>query len=294
MHPLAKKGIFAGAGLIIMIIVGFMCVERVPIGHVSVATLFGKVKDTYDAGLHFPVNPFYSFHDYDIRKQSTMETINVPSKDQLTAEIDFSFQWRVDPSMVGDTLKETGDIDKLVSVHLTPKARSATRESGKSVEKSEDFFSEVTQQAMQTSVLSSLQEYCSPRGIIIEEVLIRNIELPVFIDAAIQKKKMREQAAEEQKAELARYKTEQEQLVAKAQSEKLAAEEEATKIQTLADAKAYEIEAINKAVAENPAYIQLQALETLASISKDPASKLYFMDGTSSMPLPLMHLGEPK
>lgn len=287
-------GIIGAAFVVFSIIIGFTCTERVPIGHVSVATLFGDVKGTYDAGLHFPVNPFYAFHDYDIRKQSLKESISVPSKDQMSAEIDFSFQWRVDPAMVGAALAETGDIKKLVSVHLNPKARSATREAGKSVERCEDFFLETTQQTLQTVVLADLKEYCGPRGMIIEEVLIRNIELPAFIDAAIQKKKMREQAAEEQKAELERYKTEQEQVAVKAAADRAAAEEKAVEIQTLADAKAYEIEKINAAAANNPVYVQLEALRTLAEISKDPSSKLYFMDGTSSMPLPLMHIGEGK
>ena len=49
-----------------------------------------------------------------------------------------------------------------------------------------------------------------------------------------------------------------------------------------------------QAIASNPAYIQLQSLEALKSISKDPASKMYFMDGSSPTPLPLMHLGDPQ
>ncbi|NNF51046.1 MAG: prohibitin family protein, partial [Gammaproteobacteria bacterium] len=74
--------------------------------------------------------------------------------------------------------------------------------------------------------------------------------------------------------------------------ERRASEEKATQVRILADAKAYEIEKINRAIANNPAYIQLQALESLKSISKDPASKVYFINGDSPMPLPLMHLGE--
>ena len=60
----------------------------------------------------------------------------------------------------------------------------------------------------------------------------------------------------------------------------------------LADARACEIERINQTIGDNPGYVRLQALEALRAISKDPASKLYFMDGSSPMPLPLMHMGE--
>ena len=59
-----------------------------------------------------------------------------------------------------------------------------------------------------------------------------------------------------------------------------------------ADAQAYEIEKINEAISSNPAYLQLQALEALKSISKDPATKIYFLDGSSPAPLPLMHMGD--
>ena len=59
----------------------------------------------------------------------------------------------------------------------------------------------------------------------------------------------------------------------------------------LADAQAYEIEKINSAIGSNPNYVKLQALEALKAISKDPASKIYFMDGDSPSPLPLMNFG---
>ena len=109
---------------------------------------------------------------------------------------------------------------------------------------------------------------------------------------AIESKKEREQEVEKQKAELERFKTEQQQIVEEAIASRQAAEEEAQRVRVLADAKAYEIEKLNDAIAGNQAYIQLQSLEALKEISKDPASKMYFMDGQSANPLPLLHLGD--
>ncbi len=125
----------------------------------------------------------------------------------------------------------------------------------------------------------------------VKAVLIRDINLPTVLTKAIEQKKEREQAVERQKAELERFRTEQQQNVAKAAAQRQAAEEEAKQVKILADAKAYEIREINKAIASNPAYIKLQSLEALKEISKDPASKLYFMDSNSPTPLPLMNLG---
>ncbi len=63
-------------------------------------------------------------------------------------------------------------------------------------------------------------------------------------------------------------------------------------VRLLADARAYEITVLNEAIAQNPAYIQLQALQALEAISNDPAAKLYFLNGDAPMPLPLMNIGQ--
>jgi hypothetical protein len=87
------------------------------------------------------------------------------------------------------------------------------------------------------------------------------------------------------------FATEQQQKVALAKAENEAATEQANKKRVLADAQAYEIEKINKAIGSNPNYVKLMALEALKAISKDPASKIYFMNGDSPSPLPLMNIG---
>jgi regulator of protease activity HflC (stomatin/prohibitin superfamily) len=166
------------------------------------------------------------------------------------------------------------------------------REQGKSIKRAEDFFLESTQENLQTGLTDGMREYLAPKGIIVSAVLIRDIQLPPFIVQAIEKKKEREQAVEQERAELERVRTELQQQVARAAAGREAAEEEAARKRILADATAYEITQINKAIARNPAYIQLQSLEALKAISKDPASKVYFMDGDSPAPLPLMHLGD--
>ena len=81
--------------------------------------------------------------------------------------------------------------------------------------------------------------------------------------------------------------------LAQAEASRRAAEEDAKRLRILADAKAYEISTINKAASGNPAYIQLQSLDALKQMSKDPAAKLYFMDSNSPSPLPLMNIGDP-
>jgi len=267
--------------------------KTVPPGRVGVATLFGNVQQQeYSQGLHIPVNPLYRWTLFDAREQTHLETANVPSQDQLQTKLDVSVQYRIIGSMAPTILQETGDAAKAVQVHLKPKLRSLLREQGKSIKRAEDFFREETQEALQFSLTEGLREYLAPKGIEVSAVLIRDISLPPFIVQAIEKKKEREQAVEQERAELERVRTQLQQQVARAEAGRQAAESEAARKKILADATAYEIRQINDAIASNPAYIQLQSLEALKAISKDPASKIYFMDGSSPSPLPLLHMGD--
>jgi regulator of protease activity HflC (stomatin/prohibitin superfamily) len=278
-------------GLIILL--GSNFYVTVPPGHVGVATLFGSVQENgYPQGLHIPVNPLYRWTLFDARQQTHLETANVPSQDQLQTKLDVSVQYRIIGAMAPDILEQTGEVDKAVTVHLKPKLRSLLREQGKSIKRAEDFFKEETQEKLQMALTEGLKDYLAPKGIEVSAVLIRDISLPPFIVQAIEKKKEREQAVERERAELERVRTELQQEVARAEAGREAATQEAQRKRILADATAYEITQINNAIGKNPAYIQLQSLEALKAISKDPASKIYFMDGSSPSPLPLMHLGD--
>ena len=269
--------------------------QKVPAGYVAVATLFGEVQeDPYEEGLHIPVNPFFEWYFYDVRQKSHLEEANVPSQDQLQTKIQVSVQYRIEKNMAPKILKGTGNAKDVLRVHIVPKLRSLLREQGKAIIRAEDFFLEETQQNLQTSLLTGLEDYLIEKGVNVGAVLIRDISLPPFIIKAIESKKEREQEVEKQKAELERFATEQQQKVAQATAESEAANEQANKMRVLADAQAYEIEKINKAIGSNPNYVKLMALEALKAISKDPASKIYFMNGDSPSPLPLMNIGVNK
>ena len=287
-----KSLIFISVIVVTFMWFGSSLYQKVPAGYVGVATLFGEVQSNpYEEGLHIPVNPFFEWYLYDVRQKSHLEEANVPSQDQLQTKIQVSVQFRLEKTGVPMILKETGTAADVLIVHIVPKLRSLLREQGKTIKRAEDFFLERTQQNMQTSLLAGLQDYLGNKGVNVGAVLIRDISLPPFIIKAIESKKEREQEVEKQKAELERFATEQQQKVALAKAENEAATEQAAKMVVLADARAYEIEKINTAIGNNPNYVKLQALEALKAISKDPASKIYFMNGDSPSPLPLLNIG---
>lgn len=292
-----NKGLFTiiSVAIVIMAILlfGSRFVKTVPAGHVAVATLFGKVvPQPYSEGLHIPVNPLYQWFDFDARAETITETASVPSQDQLQTQMDVSVIFSINEAQAPNTLQQFGDKSRVVSMQLIPSLRASLREAGKTIQRAEDFFLEETQSLLQAQLLSDLTKALEQKGLNIDKVLIRSITLPPFIMRAIEAKKEREQEVEKQKAELERFKTEQQQTVEQAIVERRAAEEEAERLKVLADAKAYEILRVNEAIADNEAYIQLQALEALKEIAKDPSAKIYFMDGNSPNPIPLLHMGE--
>ena len=287
----AKFG--TGIALLATIVTFIMTmIISIPAGHVGVATLFGSVQKTlYPAGMHL-ANPLYEWTLYDVRQKTHSERALVPSQDQLLTTFDVSVQYSLDPTQASKILQETGNINDVINIHLIPKLRSVLREQGKSVKNAEDFYLEDVQARLQNALSVAMRNYLGPRGVTVSDVLLRDIQLPKTIQVGVEAKKQREQEAERQKAELRRFETEQKQKISQAQIEREAAEQIAIKQKVLADAKAYEIQKINAAVAQNPAYIKLEALKALEAISNSPSTKIYFLDGSSPSPLPLLHIGD--
>jgi len=288
----ARLGVI-GVAVMIVLVFGGRFFKTVPPGHVGVATLFGEVMDDpFREGLHVPVNPFYQWVLFDVRQTTLKESAQVPTRDQMQTKIDVSVQYRLDGDRAPMILRETGDAQRVISVQLIPFLRSLVREEGSKIPRAEDFFKEEIRKQLEQGLQARMQEELTPKGILVSNVLIRDINLPTVLAKAIEQKKEREQAVERQKAELERFKQEQQQKVAQANAELDAARLAAEQVRVLAAARADEIRLINDAIAKNPAYIQLQSLEALKAMAKDPAAKLYFMDSNALQPLPLMHLGE--
>lgn len=281
-------------GVLLVLMFGQRFVHSVPAGHVGVAILFGDVQEeVYPEGLHI-VNPFLSWKDLDARQDTfKISQLEMPTRDQLLSKVDLSIQWRLDSSRAADIIRDTGDKDRLIQVHLHPKARSLVRALGTQIERAEDLFKDEVRNKLAVQIETELTSYVADKGIVVDSVLLRNINLPPVLADAIGRKKEREQEVERQRAELDRVKLEQEQQVAQAEALRRAAEEDAKRLRILADAKAYEISTINLAASGNPAYIQLQSLEALKKMAEDPSAKLYFMDSNSPSPLPLLNIGDP-
>ncbi len=275
-RALAAMVLFMGG----IVAVFFAVFITVPAGHVKVATLFGRViPEPYQQGAHFPVNPLYSWNTFDVRQKTHKEeNATVPSQDKLVTLIDLSVQYRIIAPEAPSILENTGTATSLIQVHMIPKLRSILREQGKSVEQAQDFFLESVQVQLQESLKEGLSSYLLDKGLLIDSVLIRDIQLPQVIVTSINATKQREQEIIKQRAELERFATEQEQKVKTATAERDAALLEAEKIRVLADAEAYKIEVINRYLSSSPQYVKLKAVEQWDG-------KLPLYNGGENMPI---------
>lgn len=260
-----KPALFKTGAQVILVVSLFFVIASaiitVPAGHVRVATLFGKVlDDTYREGLHL-VNPLLEFTQFDLRQKTHKESAGIPAEDKLITRMDVSVQYRTIGEMSPEILRNTGTTQALIQVHLIPKLRSILREQGKGVQLSQDFFREDIQKQLQETLQIGLAEFLAPKGLQVETVLIRDVQLPEVIRTAITETKRREQEVLKQQAELERFATEQDQKVKQAESELRAARLEAQRIKELANAEAYKIDVINKTLAQSPNYIELKKVE---------------------------------
>jgi len=248
--------------------------HSVPAGHAGVPSIFGKVYEKpLSEGMNF-LNPFARVYDFDCREDVfVIDEITFPSQDQMSSTADISVKWRVDFASATELYQNTGNREAIVARHLEPKVRSLIREVSRSVKTAEEFFTNEVQARIQLDLSTQIREAMMPKGIIVEEVMVRDVKLPKVIQDGVLAKKLREQKAQEQEAELLRYKTEQQQIVEKATAEKTAAEMEAEKVKITADAQAYKLEAEAKAKAKaleiegasikaNPDVIKMRAVET--------------------------------
>ena len=285
--------IIAGAIALVALLLGSKLAKVVDAGHVGVAKLFGEVEEeAYQEGLQIPVNPFLEWTLFDARQKTMMETVNVPTQDQMQVRMEISVQYRLIADMAPQILKNTGTLESTVKIHLVPKLREALRVEGKKVSDAKEFFKKETVQSIQQNLLAELGEYLKSKGLEVQDVLIRDITLPPTIMEAISRKKEMQQEAERAVAELQRKEVDARLAVISAQADKNAALQRAEQEKILADAESYRIRIINDAIANNESYLQLQAIEALKAIAADRSATIYFTNGGTPQPMPLLHMGQ--
>ena len=163
----------------------------IPTGHVGVLTLFGKVTgDVLAEGIHL-INPLKSVQKMTVQTQSRKESASVPSKEGLMLSLDTSLLFRLDRDQAAQVLQTVGVdyVEKVVEPELRSAIRGAT-----AAHSSNDLYTN-GRELVQQQIVSDLKTQLAPRGVIVEAVLLRDVQLPALLKASIEAKQQAEQEA---------------------------------------------------------------------------------------------------
>src|ERR1700675_895239 len=178
-------------GAIVLLILLFSSVTSVPTGNVGVLTLFGRVTgDVLPEGIHM-INPLKSVEKLSVQTQSVKESANVPSNEGLILALDTSLLFRLDKSMAAQVYQTVGAdyAEKIVEPTLRAAIRAST--SAHTANALYTNARELVQQQIQDELTAQL----APRGVIVENVLLRDVQLPAMLKGSIEAKQQAEQDA---------------------------------------------------------------------------------------------------
>jgi prohibitin 1 len=178
------------AGAFLLVILFFSAVAKVGTGHVGVLTLFGKVQTggTLGEGIHL-INPLKTNNELSIQTQTLKESASVPSSEGLMMSLDTSLIYHLNPDHAAEVFQKIGaDYENVV---VEPTLRSAIREATASHTANALYTGEREMVAKQ--IYDQVSAQLNQRGLTVENVLLRDIQLPATLKAAIEAKQQAEQ-----------------------------------------------------------------------------------------------------
>ena len=173
----------------LLLMMGACSVTKVDTGNVGVLTMFGRVTgDVLSEGVHL-INPLKSSNELSVRTQEKKETASVPSSEGLMMTLEASLLFHLDRDRAADVYQRLGN--DYVSKIVEPTLRSAIREATSSHGANALYTGEREQVARE--IETNLSSQLAARGIAVEKVLLRDIQLPESLKRSIELKQAAEQ-----------------------------------------------------------------------------------------------------
>ena len=180
-----------GISAFLVVILLFASVTRVQSGHVGVLTLFGRVTgEVLPEGIHM-INPLKSSTEMSIRTQELKESASVPSAEGLVMNLDTSLIYHLDPEKAADVYQKIGP--NYMNVFIEPNLRAAIREATASHTANALYSGE--RELVAKQIRDQLTTLLGQRGILVESILLRDIQLPQTLKTSIETKQQAEQEA---------------------------------------------------------------------------------------------------
>lgn len=250
------------------------CVKQIDAGSVGIQSLFGKVSNTVlSSGLNF-VNPLVDVTMLDTKTQNyTMsavhdegdktgdDAIRILTADGLQVEIDLTILYRVIPSEAPKIYREIGPtyVEKIVR----PITRTRIRDNAVNYDAVALYSTK--RDEFQARISKQIEQEFKARGIFLENVLIRNINLPESVKKTIESKINAEQDSQKMQFVLSKEKQE--------------AERKRVEAQGIADYQRIISESLTDRQLQ---YEQIKAQKELAA---SPNSKIIIMGGKGNVPV---------
>ncbi len=182
------------------------CVVQLNAGQIGIQSLFGKMqKRTLQEGLNL-VNPMVTVNKLDIKTQNyTMSAVHTEgevsgddairalTKDGLELVIDLSVLYRVSAQDAPNLLRFVGAdfVDKIVR----PVTRTKIRDNSVYYDAVQLYSTK--REEYQQRIFKDIEKEFKMRGLILENVLVRNISLPAMVKQAIEQKIKAEQESQQ-------------------------------------------------------------------------------------------------
>ncbi|HKK43207.1 MAG TPA: prohibitin family protein [Bacteroidales bacterium] len=266
------KTLLTAIGAIVVILgVSSACVVQVEPGEVGVQKLFGKVnKNILESGLNV-VNPFVKVVMFDTRTENyTMSGVNdegvkqgddairVLSADGLEVVIDLTVLYKVVPSEAPRILEQVGTNYRNVLVR--PICRTRIRDNAVYYDAVALFSTK--RDEFQSRIFTSIEADFKERGLMLEQLLIRNITLPESVRTTIESKINAEQEAQKMTFVL--------------QKERQEAERKRVEAQGIADYQ----KILSTGLSD-----RLLQYEMIKAVSSSPNAKIILMTNGKGLPL---------
>jgi len=191
-----RKGFARSVGLLVIVLgvvlLGSCSLTTIDTGHVGVLTLFGQVtREQLPEGMHI-INPLKAVTKLSIRTQESKEIAEVPSSEGLLIHLEASLLYRLEPAQATDVYQKIGRdyMDVVVSPNFRSVMRTVTAAHTASA-----LYSDARESVAQ-QMLVEMRKIVQPRGIMIENVLLRDIKLPATLKASIEAKQQADQDAQ--------------------------------------------------------------------------------------------------
>jgi prohibitin 1 len=265
------RAFIRGAGTILLLVVAAIialsstsCVRT---GHVGIVSVFGRVTGrTLSEGIHL-VNPVASVTELSIKTQEIKEKASVPSKEGLIMGLEASILYHLDPARAATVYQQMGPT--YADILLIPTFRSAIRAitAGNTAA---SLYSD-GREGIAQQILEDVRRQVAPRGVIVENVLLRDLQLPETLKHAIEAKQQAQQEAQRMEYVLQREKQEAERKRV-----------EAAGIKDFQDI-------VSQGISEK--LLEWKGIEATMELVKSPNAKVIVV-GNSKNGLPLIYSGD--